>query len=238
MGPDPATIIDALSIGEAVIGFYDAPDPAPFAPLIEPSGTHKCVFASYARWCEGKTLHVTEHLHGCGASHLLGPTSRSREEIVRLLVDEEGLRASHELMDQWLDATPGYEPRYGHLLIGPLCADQYEYLRSVTFYVNTEQLAVLVTGSSYYRRPNDAPVVAPLNPGCWQLASVFSDLDAPQAVVGATGRALRQQLDPGLLTFTVTKSMFELLCRWAGDPTSSLHSVHLKKVITTCGGSF
>ena len=238
MQPDPATILEILSIGEPVIGFYDAPDPAPFAPLVEPASGRECVFASYSCWREGKTLHITREKHGCGAPQLLGLQGRSRQAMINFLVDEEGLRASHELMGLWLDAAPGYEPRHDHVLIGPLRTDQYDYLRSVTFYVNADQLAVLVTGSSYYSRPDDSPVMAPFGSGCGQLASVFGDLDVPQAVIGATDQAMRKHLDPSLLAFTATKPMFELLCRWADDPASSLHNSFLKEVIAARGGSF
>lgn len=238
MQPDPAAIVEILSIGEPLIGLYDAPDPAPFAPLVEPAAGRECVFASYARWREGKTLHLTKEKHGCGAPHLLGVRGRSREAMVKFLVDEEGLRASHELMDLWLDAAPGYRPRHEHILIGPLKAAQYDFLRSVTFYVNADQLAVLVTGSSYYSRPEDPPVVAPFSSGCGQLASVFGDFDVPQAIIGATDQAMRKHLEPGLLAFTVTKPMFELLCRWADDPASSLHNNFLRQLIAARGGSF
>jgi hypothetical protein len=73
MQPDPATIIDTLSISEPLVGLYDAPDPAPFAPLVEPTAPRECVFASYARWGEGKTLHLTKEQHGCGAPTPAGP---------------------------------------------------------------------------------------------------------------------------------------------------------------------
>lgn len=155
MQPDPATIVETLSIREPLIGLYDAPDAAPFAPLVEPTRARECAFASYVRWREGKTLHITKEKHGCGAPHLLGLQTRTREAMVKFLVDEEGLRASHELMNLWLDAAPGYQPRHEHILLGPLKASQYEYLRSITFYVNPDQLAVLVTGCSYYSRPED-----------------------------------------------------------------------------------
>jgi hypothetical protein len=238
MQPDPTAILATLSIDEPLIGLYHAPDATPFAPLVEPAAVRECVFASYPHWREGKTLHITKEKHGCGAPQLLGLQSRSREQMVKFLVDEEGLRASHELMELWLDAAPGHEPRHAHVLIGPLKADQYDYLRSVTFYVNADQLAVLVTGSSYYRRPDEPPVLAPFSSGCGQLASVFADLEAPQAVIGATDQAMRKHLAPGLLAFTVTKPMFELLCRWADDPASSLHNTFLKEVIAARGGSF
>jgi hypothetical protein len=236
--PDPSTILEVLSIREPLIGLYDAPDPAPFAPLVEPAKSNECVFASYPRWGEGKTLHITKEKHGCGAPHLLGLQTRSREKMVAFLVDEEGLRADHELMEQWLDAAPGYQLRHEHVLIGPLHADQYDHLRTITFYVNPDQLAVLVTGSSYYSRPDDPPVVAPFSSGCGQLAAVVGDLDSPRAVIGATDQAMRRHLDPMLLAFTVTKPMFERLCSWADDEKSSLHNNFLKEVLTARGGSF
>jgi hypothetical protein len=239
--PDPTAILEKLAITEPLIGFYDAPDPTPFAPLIEPADEHECIFASYPRWREGATLHITETKHGCGAPHVLGLQTRSQDEMVRFLVEEEGLRASPELMRQWLEAAPGYQPRHQHVLIGPLHADQYDYLRSVTFYVNADQLAVLVTGSSYYSRPEDPPVVAPFSSGCGQLASVFGDVanfDLPRAVIGATDQAMRKQLPPAILAFTVTKPMFEQLCRWADDPKSSLHNNFLQQLLTARGGSF
>ena len=178
MQPDPSTILAALNIREPIVGLYDAPDPTPFAPLVEPRTQRQCVFASFGAWREGKTLHITADKHGCGAPQLLGLQTRSREEMVKFLVDEEGLRASHELMGQWLDGGAAFAPRHGHVLIGPLNAEQYDYLRSVTFYVNADQLAVLVTGASYFSGPADPPVTAPFSSGCGQLAAAIGDLDA------------------------------------------------------------
>ncbi len=237
MSPDPSRILATLSITTPVIGLYDAPDPRPFAPLVEP-GARQCVFASLKRWQEGKTLHLTREKHGCGAGHLLGVDMRPREDMVRFLCDEEGLRASHELMDLWLEATGHYEPGHEHLLIGPLRADQYEYLRTVTFYVNADQLASLCTGATYYSKPSDpAPIIAPFGSGCMQLISLFEDLDVPQAMIGATDQAMRKHLEPWMLAFTVTRPMFELLCRWSEDPGSSLHTGFLRTLITSRGGS-
>ena len=218
MQPDPTTILTTLNIREPLIGLYDAPDPAPFAPLVEPETARECVFASFGAWRKGRTLHITADKHGCGAPQLLGLQTRAREEMVKFLVDQEGLRASHELMGEWLDGGIAFEPRHGHVLIGPLNADQYDYLRSATFYVNADHFAVLVTGASYFSGPADPPVTAPFSSGCGQLAVAIGDLEAPRAVIGATDQAMRQHLDPGLLAFTATKPMFESLCRWANDP--------------------
>ena len=238
MQPDPTTILATLNIREPLIGLYDAPDPAPSAPLVEPAKARECVFASFGAWREGKTLHITAEKHGCGVPQLLGLQTRSRENMIKFLVDEEGLRATHELMGQWLDGGAAFAPRHGHVLIGPLKAEQYDYLRSVTFYVNADQLAVLVTGASYFSGPADPPVTAPFSSGCGQLAAAIGDLEEPRAVIGATDQAMRQHIDPGVLAFTATKPMFESLCRWADDPRSSLHNNFLKRTIMALGGSF
>ena len=237
MQPDPSTLRERLLIAGPLIGFYDAPDPSPFEPLVTPRG-RECVFASLKSWRQGQTLHLTREKHGCGGGHLFGLSSRSREELVRFLCDEEGLRANRELMEAWLDSANHYEPVHEHLLIGPLRPGQYEHLRTVTFYVNADQLSVLCVGATYYSRPGDVPpVVSPFGSGCMQLTTLFEDLEAPQAVIGATDHALRNYLEPWMLAFTVTRPMFELLCSWANDPASSLHSSFFEKLVRARGGS-
>lgn len=237
MQPDPSKILERLSISAPPIGFYDAPDPGPFEPLVVPK-PRQCVFASFRPWSKGKTLHLTREKHGCGAPYLLAVDARPRTEMVEFLCDEEGLRASHELMDLWLDSAKHYEPVHDHVLIGPLRPDQYQYLRTVTFYVNADQLSVLSVGASYYSRPDDLPpVLTRFGSGCMQLLTLFDDLEAPQAVVGALDHAMRIYLEPWMLAFTVTRPMFELLCHWAEDPKSSLHAKFLDTLMRARGGS-
>lgn len=237
MQPDPSIILERLSITEPLIGFYDAPDPAPFKPLVLP-GSRRCIFGSLKKWRQGKTLHLTREKHGCGGGILFGEWEDGRDALVTFLCEEEGLRANRELMEQWLDSSPGYHPIHANLLIGPLRPDQYEYLRTVTFYVNADQLAVLCMGASYYSRPDDiTPVLAPFGSGCGQLTALFDDIDAPQAVIGATDHSLRRFLEPWMLAFTVTRPMFDLLCRWGDDRKSSLHSEFTDTLVRARGGS-
>jgi len=237
MQPDVSPILERLSIGGPLVGFYDAPDPAPFAPLVVPKG-RQCVFKSLKDWRDGKTLHLTKEKHACGGMHLLNVQERSREEMVEFLCDEEGLKASHELMNLWLDHAPHYVPRHENILIGPLKADQYEYLRSVTWYVNPDQLSVLTAGAIYYSHPDDvSPLIARFGSGCMQLAPLFDDLEAPQALIGALDQAARADLDKCTLAFTVTKPMFELLAKWAADPRSALHNRFLGTLLRARGGS-
>lgn len=138
----------------------------------------------------------------------------SREDFVKFLAEEEGMKSSPELMDHWLDFTETYEQDHANLLIGSLRQDQHNYLKSVTFFVNPDQLAVLMLGAHYNSAPEDPPaVIAPFGSGCGLLLPLFSDLSVPQAMIGAMDIAMRSHLPADILTFTVTKPMFELLCQ-------------------------
>lgn len=214
--PNPANLIKRIRLTTPLIGFYDAPDILPFEPLIRPkSGKRACVFAFYNQWLKGKTLHITEDNAGCGgACHwLLGEETRSREDFIEFLVDEEGLKVSHQLMNKWLDHNQPYKPDNPNILIGPLKEAQYKYLKTITFYINPDQLSALMLGAQYNYAPGDPlAVIAPFGSGCMELLPLFEDLDVPQAMIGATDIAMRQYLPPGILAFTVTKPMFKQLC--------------------------
>ena len=216
MQPDPSTLLEKMNMDIPLIGFYDAPDQSPFEPLVAPKrGRHACLFAFYRQWLQGKTLHLTDDNFGCGgAGHwLLGVEGRSHEAYIEFLVDEEGLKASHALMGQWLDENQPYQPEYPHLLIGPLLEDQYPYLKTITFMVDPDQLSLLIIGAHYHTSPQDpSPVIVPFGSGCMELVSLFDDLSIPQAVLGTTDIAMRKYIDPDLLAFTVTKPMFQKLC--------------------------
>ncbi len=216
MQPDPTSLLKIIGITNPLIGFYDAPDPAPFEPLVRAKpGTHACTFVFYKKWLKGETLHITKDNSGCNGAgrHLFGIKKRSREDFVKFLVDDEGLKSSHELMNRWLDHQRAYIPEHPNILIGPLWKDQYEYLKTVTFFVNPDQLSGLMLGAHYNNAPGDpAPVIAPFGSGCMELVSLFPDLNIPQAVIGATDIAMRQFLPTDTFAFTVTKPMFKQLC--------------------------
>lgn len=216
MQPDPAKLIQKTGIKTPLIGFYDAPDAEPFAPVTMPTpDTRTCTFAFYKPWLDGKTLLLTKENFGCGGAGrcIFGVQTRSRKDFISFLVDDEGLKSSHRLMERWIDSHKTYQPEHSNILIGPLKSDQYQYLKSVTFWVNPDQLSLLMIGSQYHSAPDDPlPVLAPFGSGCSQLMPLFKDLNIPQAMVGATDIAMRQYLPPDLLGLSVTKPMFEQLC--------------------------
>jgi hypothetical protein len=232
--PDAGRLVEALALSEPLIGFYDAPDPEPFAPCAQPpsgAGRGACVFDYRRRWLQGEWLHLTRESHVCGGAQrsLCGVQTRSREDFIAFLCDDEGLRASRELMAAWIDTSHTYQPRHEHLIIGPLVPQQYDWLRTVTFYVNADQLSVLQHGA-YYDSDGTGPppVIVPFSSGCGELISVFDDLDIPQAAVGSTDIAMRHLLPANLLAFTVTRPMFERLC--ALDERSFLGKGFLKRL--------
>lgn len=216
MVPDPGNLLQKAGIRTALIGFYDAPAPGSFSPLVAPAANHKgCIFAYYKQWQNGKTLHITSQRYGCGgAGHwLCGVEGRTEDDYVDFLVGDEGLKASRDLMRAWMRNHQPYQREHEHILIGPLREDQERYLKTITFFVNPDQLSLLITGAQYNRSPDDPlPVIAPFGSGCMQLVTLFDDLRAPGAVLGSTDIAMRQYLPPDVMAFTVTRAMYRELC--------------------------
>ena len=140
-----------------LIGLYDAPDPEAFAPLVRPPegpgrGRGACLFNYYRRWEKGETLHLTAERFGCGGCgrSLFGVQVRERDDFIDFLWRDEGLRASRELMAEWVDNAPTYRPEHASVLVGPLKPDLAAYLRTITFWVNADQLCVLQHGAYHH----------------------------------------------------------------------------------------
>jgi hypothetical protein len=233
--PDTIFLQTSLDIKTPLIGFYDAPDPALFEPLVIPK-ERDCVYCQYKSWLDGKTLHITKDRYGCGgAGHWMwGIRLRSRKEFLRFLVEEEGLKASHELMGKLIDSAKSYQAENAHLFIGPLRDDAWPFVKTITFLVNPDQLSALAIGAQYHSAPGDPPpVIAPFGSGCSQLLP-FKDLDIAQASIGATDIAMRRHLPPDILMLTVTKQMFKQLC--ALDERSFLAKPFLRRLRQARGG--
>jgi hypothetical protein len=209
--PDPSYLLEKTGIDYPLIGLYDIPDYAYFEPIRE---TRTCVFAYFKQWIKGGSIWLSRKSYGCGGAGkwLCSAQTRSRESYIEFLADEEGLKANHELMGLWLDAEKPYQQQHEYLVLGPLKAEEYAYLRSVTFFVNPDQLSILSIGAQLYSKPGERPVIAPFGSGCMQLVSLFEDLEEPQAIIGATDMAMRKYLPPDVLAFTATRPMFEQLC--------------------------
>jgi len=209
-------LIKKLDLKIPLIGVYDSAENVDFGDVVTPPGSrHSCFFAFYKKWLQGKTLKLSHMNYGCGGcgTWMFGETTRSRQEYIEFLADDEGLKANHDLMDAWLEDMEPHKPENGFLFIGPLRDEQEQFLKTVTFFVNPDQLSVLMIGAQYFHKAGDPePVKAPFGSGCMQMLTHF-DLDKPQAIIGATDMAMRKYLPRDVLAFTVTVPMFEQLCQ-------------------------
>ncbi len=239
--PDPSRLLRELDLRTPLIGFYDAPDPDAFAPLVAPkhgAGRGQCLFDFYRHWGKGETLHLTADNFGCGGCGraLFGVQTRARDDFIDFLWKDEGLRANRDLMAGWVDHAPTYRPEHAGILVGPLKPELAKYLKTVTFWVNADQLSVLQHGAYQHHAWGDPdPVTVPFGSGCSELVVPFRDLGLPQAVIGATDIAMRDGLPPGVLAFTVTVPLFAQLCE-LGDQ-SFLGKGFLTHLRKTRGGS-
>jgi len=233
---DPTLILDRLDIKYPIIGLYNAPDSKPFQPLVKPSDGD-CIFLYFKDWLKGKTLYLSKHHYGCGGCGrwMFGIQTRSRKDFIKFLVEGEGLKASHELMEKWIDSETPKPPKYPFFFVGPFKTDQWNYILSITFLVNPDQLSALTIGAQYFSRPSDVtPVITPFGSGCSELWR-FDDQDSPQAVIGTTDIAMRPHIPPEILAFTVTKKMFSQLCTL--DEKSFLFKPFLERLKKSRGGT-
>ncbi|NNG01606.1 MAG: hypothetical protein HKM93_19615 [Desulfobacteraceae bacterium] len=224
MRPDPANLLKITKITNPLMGFYDTPDKKPFEPFSE---IKHCLFSCYKGWIRGESTWLSEQTVGSigcpGAGYWnCNVTAVPSEDVAHYLAVQEGLKASPNLMCQWLANQPPYKKEHDYIVIGPLRMENYEYLKTITFYVNPDQISLLITGAEYHNgKASHHPVTAVYGSGCGQLAAVFDDFDTPKAMIGGTDIAMRPYLPRDILAFTVTKAMFEQLCRL--DEKSFLH---------------
>ena len=238
MQPDPHYLLSSLDLTVPLIGVYDAPDPAAFEPLVTvPRRQRACIFEYYRDWVAGNTLMIDPESYGCGGcgTWMFGIQNRSREDYLDFLANKEGLKVSRELMGAWFDQVRRYRPEHGKLFLGPLKAGQYEYLKTITFYINPDQLSVMVLAANYHAGPGDPePVSVDFGSGCMEILNLVYDKPYPNAIIGATDLAMRSNLPPDTLAFTVNKAMFERLCTLGSD--SFLEKPFLKMLKFARGG--
>lgn len=215
MTPDPTNLLTIAGIDTPLVGFYDVPDPTSFEPLATP---RRCFFSCYQNWLQGESICIAEGTATCrGGGYWIGGVEfATRSEFARNLNQREGFKASDELMERWLADNLPYQIEHGYVVIGPLRDEAYGFLRTVTFWVNPDQLSLLLIGAEYHNASVQAhPVFTAFGSGCGQLAALFGGFDpqVPRAIIGATDIAMREHLPPDILALTVNKPMYEQLCQ-------------------------
>ena len=214
MKPDPINLLEIAGIKTPLIGFYDIPDPKPFKPFAKPK---RCLFSCYGNWLKGESICISTNDSGCrGSGYWIGGVEfANRDNFAKFLTEREGFKSSLELMKQWIDNQKPYRIENGYVVIGPLKEKFYDYLKTITFFVNPDQLSLLLLGTEYFNASvNVNPTFTAFGSGCGQLAALFGnfDPDIPKAIIGATDIAMRQHLPPDILALTVNKPMYKQLC--------------------------
>ncbi|WP_420239605.1 DUF169 domain-containing protein [Telmatobacter bradus] len=226
------TFCGAMGITTAPVAVYDAPDATPFTPVIP---LKQCIFDHYQDFQSGATMILNQSSKGCpGCGHWMLGKGRfpSKDVMISFLTDKEGLRENAQLTEAWLNAHPTFTPQNGNIFIGPIRNELSKYLRTITFFVNPDQLSFLIYAAHYHAHPDDPePVLASFGSGCGLMYSMFPDLSRPQAMVGATDIAMRPHLPPDILGFTVTVPMLTRLLS-LDDGHSFLDKPFLKRLNT------
>ncbi len=216
MLPDPSNLLNIAEISNPLVGFYDTPEIDWFEPFCD---ANHCIFSCYQGWMQGESTCLSEQSVGAiecpGAGYWnCNVATAPSEDVAHYLAVQEGLKNSPDLMCQWLANQPPYKRNHAYVVIGPFRKEYYQYLKTITFYVNPDQLSLLITGAEYCNASNEHhPVTSVYGSGCGQLAALFADFDTPAATIGGTDIAMRPYLPRDKLAFTVTKPMFEQLCR-------------------------
>ncbi len=212
-----------LRLQTPLIAVYDAEASEAFAPLAE-AEPDTCCFAFYDRWVAGETLVLRRGGGGCkGAFFALGlDTGRDPKVLAHMLTDgvgapkAEGLKASADLVLPRIQSEKPPQPSFDTVLVGPLRLDQWETIRSITFLVDPDRLAAVMTLAGYWS-PEDV-VSAPFGSGCSFLWKSLGEGKGPLAVIGGTDVAMRRFLPTAILTLTVPPSHF---ARMAAPPEGS-----------------
>jgi len=222
--PNPKKLLELSGIETKLIGFYDVSNVKPFEPFTKSEG---CFFTYYANWQKGYSTKISVGNTSCpGGGYWIGgitPEWAKKsigdmspiESFASKLNRREGFKSSDELMCMFFDNLKPYTINNEFAVIAPFRIDQYEYLRTLTFYVNPDQLSLLILGAEYNNASvKENPVITTFGSGCGEMAAVLENLgnQMPKAVIGATDIAMRQHLPPDILAFTVNKPMFRQLC--------------------------
>jgi hypothetical protein len=118
----------------------------------------------------------------------------------------EGLKASADLALAAIQSGTTPTPSFDTVLVGPLRVDQWPAVRSVTFLVDPDRLAAVMTLAAYWS-PDDV-VAAPFGSGCSFLWKSLGPGEGPLAIIGGTDVAMRRFLPTAILTLTVAPSHF------------------------------
>jgi len=221
-------LMEKLRLSTQPIAVYDAAPDSDFEPLVKAAGS-ACCFAYYPRWLKGETLVIergeggfTDPKHGCpGGQNAFGLGEGYPPFMAHFLTDGagapmgEGLKASPDLAQEFLDRARLVKPSGDTVLIGPLRTRKWEFVKSVSLFVDPDRLAALMTLAAYWSSDPNL-MYAPFSSGCGLLWRELEN-DGNRPVIGCTDIAMRRYLPPDVLCLTVSPGRFEQMIAFPDD---------------------
>jgi hypothetical protein len=209
-----------LRLETPLIAVYDAAAGKAFEPLVVAQG-HACCFAYYKQWLDGKTVVFEKGAGGCPGGHRAFGLEKTYPDYMAgfLTTGEgvppdspmsrgEGLKASPELAQEFLDNAVPPEVSGKTVLVGPLRLDQWDAVQTVTFLVDPDRLSGTMTLAGFWSGRD--VVRAPFSSGCGLMwRSVIEHKDSDPAVIGCTDLAMRRYVPPEIMSLTVSPARFE-----------------------------
>jgi hypothetical protein len=213
-------LMDALRLDTPILAVYDSEITDEFEPVVRASGS-TCCFAYYKQWLQGKTVAFIkgeggfgDPKNGCYGAHAsFGLKEEYPPFMAHLLTDGEGapmgegLKATAELAQEYLDRASAPSFSSGSALVGPLRLEQWGTVRSVTFLADPDRLSALITLASFWSSDPEF-VVAPFSSGCGLMLRELEGQDRERAVVGSTDIAMRKYIPADMLSLSVLPPLF------------------------------
>ncbi|MBI5487162.1 MAG: DUF169 domain-containing protein [Deltaproteobacteria bacterium] len=211
-----------LRLDTPLIAVYDAAPGPDFEPLVRATA-RACCFAYWPRWVKGETLAIergddsfTQPTHGCpGAQRAFGLARGGYPPyMAHFLTDGvgapsgEGLKATPELAQAYLERSRPPVLRGDSVLLGPLRAERWDAVRSVTFFADPDRLSALMTLAAFWSSEPDE-IVATFSSGCGLMLRELEQQPRDRAVLGATDIAMRKYIPRELLALSVSPARFE-----------------------------
>ena len=220
----------ALRMETPIIAIYDT-DPSPdFEPMVQARG-RSCCFAYYQRWLKGETLVVKRNggtfqnpENGCrGMQNALGLGKGYPPWMANFLTDGkkgapmgEGLKATPELAQEFLDRAKAPTPGGHHILIGPLKPARWDKVKTVSLFVDPDRLAALMTLAAYWSSDPDE-IAAPFSSGCGLMWREMINFYRDRPIIGCTDIAMRKYLPPEIMCLSVSPSRFEKMVNFPDE---------------------
>jgi hypothetical protein len=128
----------------------------------------------------------------------------------------EGLKATSDLAQEFLDQAVPPRPNCDRMLMGPLRPDHFAKVQSVTFFADCDRLAGLMTLASYWSSAQDE-IAAPFSSGCGLMWRELQNEEKDRAILGCTDIAMRRYLPPEIMCLTVSAERFARMVDFPDD---------------------